>query len=229
METLLSKFSLHVCESSYLKNPETSDLGLKIIIGSINMLDDLGFDQFNFRKLAKEIGSTEASIYRYFESKHKLLLYLTSWYWSWLEYRVAFGTVNMPSVIEQLKIAIKIITEKIETEDKSFAHINEIKLNRIVVAEASKSYLTKVVDTENKEGAFADYKQLVARISDFITAYNPTYKYPQMLISTIIEGAHLQHFFADHLPKLTNTYEGENSITEFYTQLLIKSIDTNEK
>jgi len=229
MESLLSKFSIQVCESVYLKNPETSDLGLKIIIGSIDMLDDIGFDQFTFRKLAKEIGSTEASIYRYFESKHKLLLYLTSWYWSWLEYRVVFGTANVPSVIDRLKISVKIITEKIESEDHSFSHINEVKLNRILVSEASKSYLTKKVDVENKEGAFADYKELVARISQFILEHNTGYKYPQMLISTILEGAHLQHFFADHLPKLTNTYKGENSITDFYTDLLLKAIEVNEK
>ena len=227
MESLLSKFSIQVCESVYVKNPESSDLGLKIIIGSIDMLDKLGFDQFTFRKLAKEIGSTEASVYRYFESKHKLLLYLTSWYWSWLEYRVVFGTVNVPSPEERLRIATKIITEKIIEVDNSFSHINEVKLNRIVVAEASKSYLTKEVDAENKEGAFADYKELVARISQVILEYNKDYKYPQMLVSTIIDGAHLQHFFADHLPKLTNSYKGENAITDFYTDLLLKTINTN--
>jgi len=227
MDKLLSNLSIHVCESVFLKNPESSDLGRKIIVASIDMLDGMGFDHFTFRKLAKEIGSTEASVYRYFENKHKLLLYLTSWYWSWMEYRLMFGIANVPSTIEQLKISVRIVTEKIE-EDNSFSHINEVKLNRIVVAEASKSYLTKEVDEENKEGVFVDYKRLVARISDIIMQCNPTFKYPQMLVSTVIEGAHLQHFFGEHIPKLTNVYEGENSVTQFYTDLTLNAIQINE-
>jgi AcrR family transcriptional regulator len=228
MDLLLSRLSIQVCDSVFIKDPESSDLGKKIIVGSIDMLDTMGFDHFTFRKLAKEIGSTEASIYRYFESKHKLLLYLTSWYWSWMEYRLMFGIANVPSAIKKLKIAIRIVTEEV-VEDNSFTHINEVKLNRIVVAEASKSYMTKEVDAENKEGVFVDYKRLVARISDIVLECDATYKYPQMLISTVIEGAHSQHFFAEHLPKLTNVYKGENSVTRFYTELTLSAIGFNEK
>lgn len=228
MDLLLSRLSIQVCDSVFIKDPESSDLGKKILVGSIDMLDNIGFDHFTFRKLAKAIGSTEASIYRYFESKHKLLLYLTSWYWSWMEYRLMFGVANVSDPLERLRSAIRIITEKI-VEDNSFTHINEVKLNRIVVSEASKAYLTKEVDEENREGVFVDYKRLVARISEIILEINPTFKYPQMLVSTVIEGAHLQHFFADHLPKLTNVYKGENAITTFYTQLTLQAITPNEK
>ena len=119
MDLLLSRLSIQVCDSVFIKDPESSDLGKKIIVGSIDMLDTMGFDHFTFRKLAKEIGSTEASIYRYFESKHKLLLYLTSWYWSWMEYRLMFGIANVPSAIKKLKIAIRIVTEEV-VEDNSF-------------------------------------------------------------------------------------------------------------
>ena len=75
---------------SYLREPEATELGRKIITESITLIDALGFEQFTFKKLAAEIGSTEASVYRYFENKHKLLVYLVSWYWAWLDYRVAF-------------------------------------------------------------------------------------------------------------------------------------------
>ena len=34
-----------------------------------------------------------------------------------------------------------------------------------------------------------------------------------MLVSTIIEGTHHQRFFAEHLPRLTNVVEGEDSVT----------------
>jgi AcrR family transcriptional regulator len=223
MQNLLSKLSFTVNESIYLKNPDSSELGRKIIAGSIDLIDTLGFEHFNFRKLAAEIGSTEASIYRYFESKHKLLLYLSSWYWGWMEYRLVFGLTNIPSSEERLERAISILTEEI-LEKASPLHINTIKLNRIVINESSKAYLTKEVDQENTEGAFAGYKQVVARVSDIILEVNPSYKYPHMLISTIIEGAHHQRFFVDHLPRLTDVVSGEDSISEFYKEMVFKAI-----
>ena len=66
----------------YCKDPESSDLGKKIVSKSIEMLVELGFEGFTFKKLGQAIGSNESSIYRYFESKHKLLVYLVNWYWS---------------------------------------------------------------------------------------------------------------------------------------------------
>ena len=138
MQSFLSKVSFKVCEEVYLKDPESSELGRKIVSGAIDMIDELGFEDFTFRKLAIEIKSTEASIYRYFESKHKLLLYLTTWYWGWMEYRLVFGLANIDSPEERLKRAIRLLVEQIE-EDSDFLHINEVKLNRIVISEASKS------------------------------------------------------------------------------------------
>jgi AcrR family transcriptional regulator len=76
----------------FLKDPETTDLGKRIIENSIKLIDELGFDSFNFKKLASSIDSTEASIYRYFENKNKLLFYLISWYWSWVKYNIDYKT-----------------------------------------------------------------------------------------------------------------------------------------
>ena len=95
MKTLLSNLKIDINDKIYLKDPESSDLGKRIIEHSINLIDDIGFDSFTFKKLGAIIGSNESSIYRYFESKHKLLLYLTSWYWGWLEYQLVFSTTNM--------------------------------------------------------------------------------------------------------------------------------------
>ncbi len=223
MDLLLRKMSIQVNEHIYLKDPESSDLGRKIISGSIEMIDAIGLECFTFRKLAAEIGSTEASIYRYFESKHKLLLYLISWYWGWMEYRLVFGLANIPSPMDRLERAITLLTEAVK-EDGSFEHINEIKLNRIVICDSSKAYLTKDVDEENKDGVFIGYKQLVARVSDIILEINPHYKYPHMLVSTIMEGAHHQRYFAEHLPKLTDVVKGEDAITEFYKEMVFKAI-----
>ncbi|MEQ9405631.1 MAG: TetR/AcrR family transcriptional regulator [Cyclobacteriaceae bacterium] len=224
MLELLSNVSIKVNEKIYLKNPESSELGIKIIAGSIDLIFDLGFESFTFRKLAKEIHSTEATVYRYFESKHKLLLYLISWYWGWLEYKMVFALANIASPKERLDIAIRILTEQIE-EDHYFSHINEVKLNQIVISESAKGYLIKGVDKENKDGLFLEYKQLVSRVSDIILEIDPAYRYPHMLVSTVVEGAHIQRYFAAHLPRLTDTIEGEDSTIEFYRELVFRAIN----
>ena len=223
MEQLVNTITISINPRVYLKDPESSDLGKKMVEGSIDLIDELGFEAFTFKKLADKISTTEASIYRYFESKHKLLLYITSWYWAWLEYRLVFQTINVESAEKRLRTSLQLITETVE-EDSSFSHINEIKLNRIVITESSKSYLNRQVDAENKEGAFLGYKQLVARIADMVTELNPDYPYPHMLVSTVIEGAHLQRYFAEHLPRLTDQVKGEDSVCSFYADLVFQAI-----
>lgn len=227
MEDFFSKLEIKVNEKLFLKHPDSSELGKKIISGSLDLIHEIGFDTFTFRKLAHYIESTEASIYRYFESKHKLLLYLTSWYWGWMEYRLIFCTTNVSSPIERLSRSIALLTEKIG-ENSSSTHLDIIKLNQVVICESSKAYLTKEVDSENQEGAYSGYKQLVGKISDIILEVNPTFKYPHMLISTVIEGAHHQHYFAAHLPRLTDIIKGEDAITTFYKDMVLKAIGAKE-
>lgn len=223
MKKLVTNFQIQVNQHIYLKDPESSDLGKRILRSGIDLIDELGFEQFTFRKLAQAIGSTEASVYRYFESKHKFLLYLTAWYWGWMEYRLVFGLANIPSPEERLKRALHILTAE-TPQDGGFEHIDEIKLNRIVICESSKAYLNKDVDQENAAGVFSTYKQVVGRIGDIVLEINPKYKYPHMLISTVIEGAHHERYFAEHLPRLTNVVKGEDAISTFYEDMCFKAI-----
>ena len=72
MEQLLSSIKIQINEKLYVKDPETSALGKKIIQESIVLIDNIGFDNFTFKKLGEKIGSNESSIYRYFENTHKL-------------------------------------------------------------------------------------------------------------------------------------------------------------
>jgi len=220
---MITHIGIRVNDRIYLKDPESSELGRSIVAGGIDMIDDIGFEAFTFRKLAQQIGTTEASIYRYFESKQRLLIYLSCWYWRWVDYRLALVTANIPSAEERLRRAIALVVELVE-HDTDFSHINEVKLNRIIISESSKAYLNKLVDDENREGLFYDYKLVVANISAIILELNPDYKYPHMLVSTIIEGAHLQRYFAAHLPRLTDVVAGEDSAAEFSVQLALKAI-----
>ncbi len=228
MFELPTTIPIQVNSNLYLKDPNSSDLGVKIVAKSIDMINAIGYEEFTIRKLAQAINSTEASVYRYFESKQKLLLYLISWYWSWMEYRLVFATTNISSAKVKLERAICLITDKIDVDEK-YNYINLKKLNSIAFTESTKSFLHKEVDKENKIGAYSEYKNFVEKVSDLVLEFNPKYKYPNMLISTVIEGAHLQHHFTDHLPRLTNASSNDNHIQQFFTDLVFKSIITTKK
>lgn len=218
MNTVLSNLKIQINEKIYVKNPETSDLGKKILEQSILLIDEIGFDNFTFKKLGEKIGSNESSIYRYFENKHKLLVYLSSWYWSWMEYKLVFATANILDPREKLKIAITIVTEKV-TDDEYTTHINESVLNKIIIAEFTKTLHTKEVDQENKEGFFLIYKRVIARIVAIVNEVNPNYPYSKSLISSVVEGSLHQYFLKEHLKTITDCNE-IISPTEFYLNLV---------
>lgn len=223
MENFLDQLKVKINKHIYIKDPESSALGKKIISGSIELIEAIGFEQFTFRKLSLKINSTEASIYRYFENKHKVLLYLTMWYWRWMEYKVVLNTMNIECPKERLKRSLSAVTEKVE-EDGSFSHINEVKLQRIIIAESSKALFTKSVKEQNKDGVYNSYKNLVEAISNIILEIDREYKYPHMLISTVIEAAHHQRFFAKNIPSLTDIYKNEDAISIFYEEMVFKMI-----
>lgn len=220
MSTLLSNLKMHINEKIYVKDPETSPLGKKIIEQSILLIDEVGFDNFTFKKLGEKIGSNESSIYRYFENKHKLLVYLSSWYWSWMEYKLVFATTNILDPKEKLKKAITIVTEKVLNDGES-EHINESILNKIIIAEFTKTFHTKEVDQENKEGFFLIYKRVINQIVEIVKEINPEYPYAKSLISTIVEGSLHQHFLTEHLKTITDCNDSV-STTQFYLNLAEK-------
>ena len=218
MNTVLSNLKIQINEKIYVKNPETSDLGKKILEQSILLIDEIGFDGFTFKKLGEKIGSNESSIYRYFENKHKLLVYLSSWYWSWMEYKLVFATANVTDSKQKLRKAIAIVTEKV-VDDISTEHINESILNKIVIAEFTKTMHTKEIDQENREGYFMIYKRVITRIEAIVNEVNPEYPFAKSLISSIVEGSLHQYFLTEHLQSITDC----NAIvtpTDFYLNLV---------
>ncbi|MDO6744670.1 TetR family transcriptional regulator [Tenacibaculum soleae] len=225
MKNLLSNIKIEIPSGIYIKDPETSDLGKRIIENSIKLIEEIGFESFNFKKLGKLIGSNESSIYRYFESKHKLLIYLTSWYWGWIQYQLVIETYSINNPKEKLIKAIKVVTKTTE-QDSNFSHINEILLNLIVINENSKSYSTKDVDIENKEGFFKLYKEVIRRLADIIIIYDNNYQHPLTLASTIIEGALHQQFIKQHFKTLTNC-NNNISPTSFFIDLTLNTL-TND-
>ncbi|APZ47610.1 TetR family transcriptional regulator [Polaribacter reichenbachii] len=223
MKDLLSVLKISVPNKIFIKDPETSELGKRIIENSIILINDIGFESFTFKKLGIKIKSNESSIYRYFESKHKLLLYLSSWYWAWLEYQLVLETFSISDKKEKLEKAIFIVTKTVK-EDSNFSHINETLLYKIIVNESSKSFLTKEVDKDNKEGYFEVYKRLITRLKAMIVDVSPDYKYPLSLASTILEGGLHQHFLNEHFPSITNSKKGKTP-TKFFINLIHQTLN----
>ncbi len=220
MQNLLTNFKITINEKLYVKDPETSELGKKIIQFSIVLIDEIGFEAFTFKKLGEKIQSNESSIYRYFENKHKLLIYLSSWYWSWIEYNLVFSTNNISNPLERLSIGIKIVTQNI-VDDKNTPHIDESVLNRIIISEFTKTLLTKEVDEENREGFFLVYKRVIYRLIEMIEAVNPSYPYAKSLASSIVEGNLHQNYLKNHFKTITNLAE-KDCITDFYIDIIQK-------
>lgn len=226
---MAASVAIQVNEKLYLKNPEETTLGKNIVSEGIKMIKEIGFEHFNFKKLAKKINSTEASVYRYFENKHKFLLYIVSWYWSWIEYRISYETINIESPEARIRIALKILAEPAE-EDPQFSHIDEKTLHDIVIAESSKSYLTKEVDEDNKEGFFLSYKSLCAKVATIVKEVDPEFAYPRALVSTVIEAAQHQKFFSSHLPSLTElkvAVRGNEEVYNYLEYLVFRALGKN--
>lgn len=224
MDSIISKISIPVNHHLYLKDPLSSDLGSKIIAGSISQIAELGFEKFTFKKLAMYIETTEASIYRYFESKQKLLYYLVNWYWSCISVRILVETQNITDPSLRLKKCIHILTAMPNPQNELVLE-NEVALKEIVINESSKVFLTKNVDDENKNGMFSEYKKVVSFVSGIILELNPSYPFPNMLVSTMIEGSNQQRFFAMHLPRLTNGSPGIEVVESFYSDLIFKVLN----
>ena len=122
MENLNIK--INTCADLYNKDPESSHLGKQIISKSIEIINDVGFESFNFKKLGDSIGSNESSVYRYFSNKHSLLIYLVNWYWSWMDYKIVLKTANINDPKEKLKLSIKLLAEDIK-KDSEFSFIDD--------------------------------------------------------------------------------------------------------
>ncbi len=212
-------------EDLFLRNPEHTVLGRNIIKHSILLIAQNGFEAFTFKKLAEDIGTTEAGIYRYFENKHLLLIYIIAWYWGWLEFQISFQTNNITNPVVKLKKVIKLLATTVE-DDATTSYVNESLLYQIVISEGSKAYLTKQVGEDNKHQFFKPYKDLCAVVGDIILDCNPKYKYPKSLATTIIEMAHFQNFFMNNLPSLTDFGKNktESKIILFLNELVFSSV-----
>ena len=222
MDQLLSSFRIAIPEGTFIKDPETSVLGKKIISQGMVLVHEMGFDGFTFKKLGAYIGSNESSIYRYFENKHKFLLYLSSWYWAWIEYNLVMETHSISNPEEKIIQAVWVLTRGVQN-DSNYTEVDLVLLQKIMIDEFSKSFLTKSVDQENEQGLFIAYKRVHGRLQAFIKEANPDYLYAANLSNTILSGALQQFYYRDHFPSLTDCSD-QNAPSSYYTNLIKKCL-----
>ncbi len=214
-------FKVKLNEKLYLKNPEESEIGKTLVKASIQMISALGYELFTFKKLSQQAGCTEATVYRYFENKHKLLIYLIDWYWAYVEFQVIFHTNNLVGAREKIKKLIDILVWE-DNEVIQFSEADLQSLYYIAIAEGSKTYLSKEVDENNKVKLYQPYKDLSMLIAGIFKEYNPAYKYPNSLASTVLEMSHLQYYFMQHLPRLCDFSNKKNvKEIEFFLEGLV--------
>ncbi|MBK9271723.1 MAG: TetR/AcrR family transcriptional regulator [Saprospiraceae bacterium] len=222
---MVSKLSINVTPGLYLKDPVSSVLGNQLVAKSVDLLYELGFEQFNFKKLSQAIPTTEASIYRYFESKYKILLYLLHWYWSYLEFCIRFDIPAHSAPEEQLREIIRILVGISEVET-ILTPFDLYKLNTMVIRESSKVYLIKEVEDFNREKHYKPYKDLILAIAEKIQLLNPQFRFPKSLATTIVETAHDQQYFSLWLKGLTDVGDenGEHYVVSFLENLVFSAL-----
>ncbi len=194
--------SISVNPKTYLRDPKDTNLGKKIIKHSIQSLSQTDYSCFNFKQLAKRMESTEASVYRYFENKQMLLVYLSSWYWDYLDYLIMINSRNIHDPKEKLRIAINTIVNA-PAADSPVDYIDQKGLHRVIVEHFYKVIFNKALCSGESDSLFADYKKLNNNLSAIIRACNPDFRYPCALSSNIIKMAMDHNYYSEKLCSLT--------------------------
>jgi len=214
------RISISVSPNTYLRNPEDTDLGKNIIRYGIQILSDKGFQCFNFKCLAKEMGSTEASVYRYFENKYMLLVYLTSWYWEYLDLQIMLNTRNIEDPVRKLRLMISTIVQGIDS-DFEHEYFDLRKLHNIVVEQSPRVIHSKKVEACEKAGMFSNFKNLNSNIAAIILECDPDFKYPSALATNILKMSMDHKYYAEHICSITEiTNCKESSLNQLEDMIL---------
>lgn len=222
MEELLKSIQLKVNDKIYLADPAGSDLGKRILKSGSKLICEEGLDSFNFKKLSKEIKSTEAAIYRYFENKNKLLLYYFAWYWKWIEYNVVFGTQNLPTAKQKLEVILNILSNPPQIGN-TFDYIDGDSVFKLMGRDGIRILLTPPESDDEKELIKA-FKSLCDRVSIVINEVDESYNLPVQLATTIIVSTHLNKTLLPVV--LDNLKDGE--LLNFWTYTCGRVLDSTK-
>lgn len=218
--------SFSVNEKLFKKNPEESLIGKEIVSNSIELIKTLGIENFTFRKLGAKINHTEATIYRYFENKQMLLLYIVNWYWLYIDFLIDFKIQNQDDPKQKIKEIIAVFSQNLSHSILTSSY-DLSSIFQIINREGNKVYLHTEVKEINEFQLYKPYKDLCVKIAKVFIEYNPNYLYSHSLASTLIESSHLQIFFTENLPRLTDVDETNKKgyTYNFLLDLIFKSLN----
>lgn len=199
----MSKYSFSLSSDLYLRDPLSSDKGKAIIKEGAPLILKTGLEAFNARKLAEVAGITEATVYKYFANKQKMLQYYFQLYWTWLEQQIKVFTAVEDNAHQKLLKAVRILSE-MPTVAADPGLVTKEDLRQLVVKEGAKAYHHAEVDADNAKKLFAAYKSVTRLLAEMILAVDPQHPYPYSIATTCIEMAHSLEFYRDHLPSLTD-------------------------
>lgn len=228
MKQLMQHWRPQPGQAFFKKEPESSELGRRIVAEGLPLLYELGFEAFTFRKLAERLQTTEASVYRYFENKHHLLLYYMSMYWLWLEYHLTFGVQNLNDPRVRLHKALEMISMPGKLH-WGFDEFSFDRMQELVVAEWGRVYYTREIDAENQAGLFTDYIRFCQRLSEMIAEAAPEYPYPNSLVSATMNVLFVQRFYSGHFPSLSDLQENDQRITHFVKNMVFGALNFEEE
>ncbi|MEO8732904.1 MAG: TetR/AcrR family transcriptional regulator [Flavobacteriales bacterium] len=185
-----------------LKDPESTELGRSILTHGLELMNELGLEAFTFKKLATHMGSTEVSLYKYFQNKHRLLQYFFQLYWLWLRQLCGRHAERAKNPEEALELVVYAICG-VWPVDMPELQLDPEGLRTLVIDEGMKSYLHKRVDEDNAMRLFLPYKALSAFVAELLVACRKDVPMPRSFATTVIEMAHSLPFAMEHLPSLT--------------------------
>lgn len=218
MQRLLEHIVLQLNQQLYIKDPSSSTIGREIIKESVKLIAAEGLESFTFKKLAHALGSTETTIYRYFKNKHQLMMYLASWYWSIVEWKIVFATANIKDGKLELEKMAEVLTSTF-TKDNSTSFVDEVLLQEIVCQESVKLFDKNIEKLTERKGYYSAYNALVERIAGIIHRADKSYKFPKALASTMLESAQRQFYFTKHLHALTDVNKSHKAMMHFILSL----------
>lgn len=169
MEKLLERFAFHPSNALYVKDPLSSPVGMQILASAVPMIQSAGLEGLTFKKLAFEMKSTEATIYRYFSNKQQLLMYSMSIYAAALQMRLMLTTSNITQPQDKLRAAIKSLLE-VPRRDGTLEGMRMIHLHAIWCAEMPKHMDGSLAENSQRKAWYQDITDLVARLKDVMSA-----------------------------------------------------------
>lgn len=205
-----------------LRDPDATELGRSMLSGGLELMNEIGLEAFTFRKLAERIGSTEASLYKYFPNKHRLLQYYFQLYWLWLRRLCGREAERSRDPRDALRRSIEAICG-VWPRALPELQLDPEALRRLVIDEGMKSYLHKNVDADNARRLFAPYKELSAFLAERLSACRRGVPMPRSFATTVIEMAHSLPFAMEHLPSLTEL-SSRKDLRELARHLLHRTI-----